>query len=105
MISIRNRNLKITLLQLVSHLQGAAELTNVLRLGYAYMHQWIKLSWFQVMPWRLFDPKASSEPTVTYCQLDPKEQTSVKFEKQQIQQNTRSPFSLALFNVNPSMDK
>ena len=32
------------------------------------------------MAWRLFDAKPLTKPVLTYCQLDPWEQTSVKFE-------------------------
>ena len=43
------------------------------------MRQCIGPALVQVMACRLFDAKPLSEPIVGYCQLDPKEQTSVKF--------------------------
>ena len=49
---------------------------NSLRPSDAYMHQETKSSLVQIMAFRLFGTKPLSEPTVTYCQLDPKEHIS-----------------------------
>ena len=46
----------------------------------AYMRQWLGSALVQIMAWRLFGAKPLSKPTLGYCQLDPKEQTSVKFQ-------------------------
>ena len=43
------------------------------------MHQWIKPSLIQIMACCLFGAKPLPESVLTYCQLDPGEQTSVKF--------------------------
>ena len=43
----------------------------------AYMHQWIGSA--LVMACRQFGAKLLSKPMLAYCQLDPYEQTSVKF--------------------------
>ena len=48
----------------------------------AYMRQWSESTLVQIMACRLFGAKPLSKPTVGYCQLDPKEQTSVKFWSQ-----------------------
>ena len=45
----------------------------------AYMRQWTGPSLVQVMACRLFGAKPLPEPMLAYCQLDSKEQTSVKF--------------------------
>ena len=45
-----------------------------------YMHQWTRSTLVQVMACHLFSAKPLPEPMLTYSQLDPKEQTSVKFE-------------------------
>ena len=45
----------------------------------AYMRQSIGSVLVQIMACRLFGAKPLSEPMLSYCQLDPKEQTSVKF--------------------------
>ena len=45
----------------------------------AYMRQWIGSALVQIMACRLFGAKPLSKPTLGYCQLNPKEQTSVKF--------------------------
>ena len=45
----------------------------------AYMRQWIGSALVQIMACRLFGAKPLSETMLGYCQLDPKEQTSVKF--------------------------
>ena len=46
----------------------------------AYKHQWIGSALVQIMACRLLGAKPLSKPMVTYCQLDLREQTSVKFE-------------------------
>ena len=46
----------------------------------AYMRQWIGSALVQVMASRLLGAKPLSKPVLGYCQLDPWEQTSVKFE-------------------------
>ena len=46
----------------------------------ANMLQWGGPALVQVMACRLFGAKPLPEPMLTYCQLDPWEQTSVKFE-------------------------
>ena len=45
----------------------------------AYMSQWIRSALVQIMAWHLFSAKPLSEPMLGYCQLDPWQQTSVKF--------------------------
>ena len=45
-----------------------------------YMHQWTGSKLVQVMACRLFGAKSLPELMLTYCQLDPEEQTSVKFK-------------------------
>ena len=44
-----------------------------------HMCQWTGPALAQVMACHLFGAKPLPEPTLTYCQLDPWEQTSVKF--------------------------
>ena len=46
----------------------------------AYMRQWIGSALVQIMACRLFGAKPLSESVLTYCQLGPLEQSSVKFE-------------------------
>ena len=46
----------------------------------AYMLQWISSTLVQMMACRLFDAKPLSKPMLGYGQLDPYEQTSVKFQ-------------------------
>ena len=46
----------------------------------AYIHQWTGSALLQVMACHLFGTKPLPEPMTTYCQLDLKEQTSVKLE-------------------------
>ena len=46
----------------------------------AYMCQWIRPALVQIMACRLFVAKPFSKPVLAYCQLDPGEQTPVKFE-------------------------
>ena len=46
----------------------------------AYMHQWIGSVLVQIMACHIFGTKPLSEPMLGYCQLNPKEQTSVKFQ-------------------------
>ena len=43
------------------------------------MRQWIGSALVQMMAWCLFGAKPLSKPMLGYCQLDPWEQTSVKF--------------------------
>ena len=45
----------------------------------AYMPQRIRSTLFHIMVCRLFGAKPLSEPMLGYCQVDPQEQTSVKF--------------------------
>ena len=45
-----------------------------------YLCQWTGLALVQVMACRLFGAKPLPEPMLPYCQLDPWEQSSVKFE-------------------------
>ena len=44
----------------------------------AYMRQWIGSALVQIMACRLFSAKPLSKPMLSYCQLDPRKQTSVK---------------------------
>ena len=44
-----------------------------------YMRQWIRSALVKIMAYRLVGTKPLSEPMLEYYQLDPKEQTSVKF--------------------------
>ena len=44
------------------------------------MHQLTGIALIRVMACRLFGAKPLPEPMLAYCQLDPWEQTSVKFE-------------------------
>ena len=44
----------------------------------AYMRQWIRSALVQIMACRLFGDKPLSKPVLGYCQLDPKEETSVE---------------------------
>ena len=46
----------------------------------AYMRQWTGSALVQIMTCRLFGAKPLPEPMLLYCQLDPYEQTSVKFQ-------------------------
>ena len=46
------------------------------------MRQWIGSALGQIMACRLFGAKPLSKPVLGYCQLDRKEQTSVKFESE-----------------------
>ena len=54
------------------------QLTNInsLRPSDAYMCQWTRSALFQIMACRLIGAKPLPKPMLTYCQLDPKEQTS-----------------------------
>ena len=45
----------------------------------AYLHQYNTPTLLQIKACRLFGTKPLSEPMLPYCQLDPKEHTSVKF--------------------------
>ena len=44
------------------------------------MRRWTGSAWVQVMACRLFGAKSLPEPMLAYCQLDPYEQSSVKFQ-------------------------
>ena len=46
----------------------------------AYMRRWIGTALVQIMACRLFGTEPLSKPMLVYCQLDLKQQTSVKFE-------------------------
>ena len=48
--------------------------------GAECMRLWTGATLLQVMACRLFGAKPLPEPMMTYCQLDPKEQTSVQFK-------------------------
>ena len=48
--------------------------------GAAYVRRWTASALVQVMACHLFGTKPLPEPILTYCQLDPEEQTSVKIE-------------------------
>ena len=52
---------------------------NSLRPSDAYMHHQLRPSLAQIMACCLLAAKPLSEPMMNYCQLAPKEQTSVKF--------------------------
>ena len=45
-----------------------------------YVRQWIWSALVQIMACRLFGDKPLSKPMLSYCQLDPYEQTSLKFQ-------------------------
>ena len=45
----------------------------------AYMYLWMGSALVQIMACRLFGAKPLFKPMLVYCQLNPKEQTSVKF--------------------------
>ena len=44
------------------------------------MRRWIGSALVQIMACRLFGAKPLSKPMMSYCQLDPREQTSMKFQ-------------------------
>ena len=46
----------------------------------AHMRQWIWSALVQILACRLFGAKPLSKPMLVYCQLDPREQSSVKFK-------------------------
>ena len=48
----------------------------------AYTLRWIGSALVQVMAWHRIGAKPLPEPMLTYCQLDPYQQTSVKFESE-----------------------
>ena len=56
---------------------------NSLRSSDAFMLQWSGPSSVQIMACRLIGAKPLSGPMLAYCQLDPWEQTSVKFKSKQ----------------------
>ena len=47
-----------------------------------HLCRWTMPSLFQIMTWPLFGVKQLSKPMLVYCQLDPWEQISVKFQSQ-----------------------
>ena len=53
---------------------------NSLRPSDAYMRRWTVSSFVQIMACRLDGAKPLTEPMLTYCQLDRKEQYSVKYQ-------------------------
>ena len=48
---------------------------------YIYMRQWIGSALLQIMVCRLFGAKPLSEPMLEYCQFDPWQQASMKFQQ------------------------
>ena len=48
----------------------------------AFMRHWTRPELVQVMAFRLFGDKLLPEPMLDYCQLDSKEQISVKFDSE-----------------------
>ena len=48
----------------------------------AYMCQWTGSALVQIMACRLFGAKPLPEPMLTYCQMDPQEQMSMKSESE-----------------------
>ena len=62
-----------------AHATTAQHLFNSSPPSAAYMRQWIGSALVQMMAWRLFGAKPLSKPMLGYCQLDPSDQTSVKF--------------------------
>ena len=48
--------------------------------GAVYMRQWTGSALVQIMACRLLGTNPLSKPMLGYCQLDPQEQTSVKFQ-------------------------
>ena len=63
----------------LSHIQHRATIFNSSPPIAAYMRQWIRSALIQIMACRLFGAKPLSSPMLGCCQLDPWEQTSVKF--------------------------
>ena len=61
-------------------LKGPCEPVNLSPPTTAYMRQWTESALVHVMACRLFGAKPLPETMLVYCQLDPWEQTSVKFE-------------------------
>ena len=51
----------------------------LLRPSDAYRHHYSKPSLVQIMAWRFLGAKPLSDPMLTYCELDPLEYISVKF--------------------------
>ena len=49
-------------------------------LSAAFMRKWMGSALFQIMACCLFGTKPLSKPMLGYCQLEPKEQSSVKFK-------------------------
>ena len=48
----------------------------------AYMRQWTRPAFVQVMACRLFGAKPLPEPILAYCQLDSEELITVKYESE-----------------------
>ena len=73
---------------------------NSLRPGDSYVRHWTGSSLLQVMACRLFGAQPLPEVMLSYCQLDPKEQTSMKFKsKKEIHLNLSSAKSSLGLNV------
>ena len=73
---------------------------NALRPSDAYMCQWTWLSLVKVMAWCLYNVKPLPEPMLTYCHLTLWEQSSVKFESNEIKiKSPRSIWKCCLQNV------
>ena len=66
-------------------------LNNSLRPSDAYMRQYTKLSFVQIMACRLFGAKPLSEPVLIYCSLDPWEQIFSEIRKS-MKKNTKMCF-------------
>ena len=64
---------------LLSVQDRCTSIVNLLRPRVAYMRQWPRPSLVQIMACRLLGAKPLSEPMLTYCQLDHKEQNQVKY--------------------------
>ena len=62
------------MVSLLTHICHSASMSD------AYMHQWTRPSLIQIMACRLTGAKPLSKPTLGYYQLNPWEQTSVKFQ-------------------------
>ena len=48
-------------------------------MGYAYMHQQTRSSLVQIMAYHLIGANPLSDPMLTHCYLDRREQNSMKF--------------------------
>ena len=112
--SMTKINMKITHLKMsLKSLRG--QWVNLLRLSDAYLHHQLMSSLVHIVACRLFATKPLSEPMLNYCQLDPREQTSIKLclkFKHFIKENTleknclkkRQPFRLSLNLLNCLMN-